>query len=401
MLKHWFHRNVLPSAIPPPVHGEPIRRSFDEQVVAAKRALMLFLASNERVDETLQRLAVFCQRLPTASGDRLLWDMALVESITAVKNYPIPPENCDLTVENWRYLVFARTLLDQLEVNLAGWRIVLLDDQGSEVGDWTPTNGPMTDVDGAQFYRVHRLQGGRGVSNAAIGIPGLGNVLAAYLLQPEGLDRIVDTARIGIDWTDRAVLWQSTVSQTEIEARSFKSTALDQSNTLPEIPPSSTATSLKEGFQAALHDYIEDLIQRNDLNHLGANGWVFQDALYLVGKEVAAALRKHPALSGHVQRLQKNAVLYRLLLACQVTEQQGDKPVWNIIVMESGESRKAATLKIPLTGVWSDLREQVSPFKGAMLIPGQITSPVTQKKTYLPISKTLDNQCGYSTLFED
>jgi len=159
---------------------------------------------------------------------------------------------------------------------------------------------------------------------------------------------------------------------------------------------------LKEGFQAALHDYIEELIQRNDLNHLGANGWVFQDALYLVGKEVAAALRKHPALSGHVQRLQKNAVLYRLLLACQVTERQGDKPVWNITVMESGESRKASTLKIPLTVLWSELREQISSFKGVMLMPGQITLPGTQKITSPPISKTQgDNPCGYSTLFED
>jgi hypothetical protein len=260
----------------------------------------------------------------------------------------------------------------------------------------------------------------------------LGAALAAYLLPPTGLDLVVDAVRRGLDWTDSATFWQfggvaagmskklnpstaalsaNVATGTRARTAGSRRPALSPSraDTAPTHSPalsfsSPVATPLKAAFQVALRDYVESLRQRGLLNYLQASGWVSQDTLYLVGKEAAAALRRHYALAGHEQRLKNNAVLYRLLLGCQLTERREDKPVWNITVMEAGESRKAATLKIPVATLWPEAAGRIKPFTGVIVMPGQPAPGPSISMAKISRSESCsrgDDALGYSTLFDE
>ena len=284
----------------------------------------------------------------------------------------------------------SQTVLEQLAQSLAVWRIELLDQHGDTLGEWIPTAGPMTAIQDAVFYRVYQLRTRCEADPLAVNTVQLAWLLAPQVLPPAGLDLVV---RLGPYHADQTP-----------SARNHKP-ARQKTAAGKTINKHQNTSTLAVALQTALRDYLNNLIQRDALNHLNGSGWAYEKALYLIGKEAAEALRQHPALADWKIQFHKNTVLYRALLAQGITERCGDKPVWNITVRQESATRKVAAIKMPLTDRWLTLLEPVAPFRGTLDVPNTHTaatrSAAPSKPPAVSRHKKRTESPDYATLFNE
>ncbi|MCB1814428.1 MAG: hypothetical protein KDK04_22300 [Candidatus Competibacteraceae bacterium] len=395
MLTDWLQKTAAPQH--PPVTGEPIQSEFLASVQTAQQTLQRFFATPDAcLTDTLRQFAHFAQGLPDAGGQQQLWRTGLEQAI-AVLDQPLIPAMRAFT--EIPYVVFSQVLLEQLAASIRVWRVELLDAQGCVLGDWTPLSGPMNDVAGAVGYRVYQQR--KSYPQTTLNRAALIPLLAPKLLPPDGLDRLIYARQQGLDWPCRDMAAPHQPADAEQLPTSDARTGHPPA---PTNPKPRQDLSLATALQTALQDVVSALIEQHALNHLQGSGWVYEDALYLVGKAIAAALRQHPALVDQASHLQHNTVVYRALLQQQISARCGAKPIWTLVVSQNGQQRKVAAIKIPLTTAWRTRLDPLEPFTGDLTLPGQRRKPSTRAKT-APDSVAIQTQSparpGYTTLFDE
>ena len=373
-------------ALPIPRHAELIQLEFDAAVQAALQSLPV-----EREDDLiramLRQFALYAQGLPDAQGQQTLWEYALTE-VKKVLTASKPPATAGLSLVDWQTGLLSHTVLEQLAESLAVWRIELLDKDGDTLGEWIPTTGLMTTIQNAVFYRVYRPRVRFDTNSPAVNPARMAALLAPQVLPPAGLDLMIR-------------LWPHHTAHAHA-AHSHEPT---QQRTRTAGNGNQKTSILAAALQTSLCDYVNDLIQRDELNHLKGSGWVYEKALYLIGKEAAEALRQHPALADWKSPFHKNTVLYRALLAQRITERCGDKPVWNLIVKQEGEMRKVAAIKIVLTDQWRTRLEPMALFRGTLDVPNSRATAARPAFPSKPAAATRPTQRtdrpDYATLFNE
>lgn len=326
-MRWWPPRNQtpepprLPAGLVPLQSGEQLLQPAQRQ--AARAALQQIALGDDPApttlwDATLIAFAGFCQSLtrpcPDPNDSTTLLDLGLMNALSRLS----APAT---TGTGYGLLTWA--LLEVLEQEIGRQQVLLFDRQGQPLDPWTPLNGPMLTVPRAVYYRAWPCD--------SAPLPGLDLALAAVVLPPTGLARLLGRPDCGRVWLAQHALAQ-----------------------MPVSPPSTAATAATDSFSAALLDALRTWLLEPDQLGSGPDsaGWRCGNDLYLVGKQLAEALRQQPALAAYQRQIERNPALYRRLVAEGIAVSSGDKPVWKVTVSGADWTQTVAAVRIPLVRLW-------------------------------------------------
>lgn len=155
-------------------------------------------------------------------------------------------------------------------------------------------------------------------------------------------------------------------------------------------------TSLPQQIINALRDLLTQEFRLNNPNG-GSDGWLTDEALWLVSKNTADAVRGWLLRQGVDAVPQHNVRLFDEMQAHQLLIPCDDKAIWHCRIESSGGwSSELTLLRFSPSLIWQDPQQQPAPFSGtvtsvAEVLKGTITAaPIETTLDHLPPTKSPD-----------
>lgn len=149
-------------------------------------------------------------------------------------------------------------------------------------------------------------------------------------------------------------------------------TKADQSSVAQELggDPAKAMSAPKHALQRKLLDGLRYLIKEElKLNNTGpSDGWLTDDALWLVSKTVSDKLRAHLLSMGVSGIPSKNSAIFDVLQEHGIIQANNDKAIWSANVSsESGWGSKFTFLKLSPALIWES-GERPESFNGSVIV---------------------------------
>lgn len=171
-------------------------------------------------------------------------------------------------------------------------------------------------------------------------------------------------------------------------------TKADQSSVAQELggDPSKALAAPKHALQKKLLDGLRYLVKEElKLNNPGpSDGWLTENALWLVSKTVADKLRAHLLSQGISGIPSKNSAIFDVMQEHGILQANGDKAIWSATVnAETGWSNKFTFLKVVPSLIWDADRPDA--FNGSVIVENEVVDVETIEETKPDIKAVTDS----------
>ncbi|HCF2311415.1 TPA: TraI domain-containing protein, partial [Pseudomonas aeruginosa] len=238
---------------------------------------------------------------------------------------------------------------------------------------WHPWNGPIN-----QPYRF------KYVKSREYQLHGAASALLIHQLLP----------RTALDWLSRfPELWAQLIY---LFAGQYEHAGIlgeiivkaDQASVAQELGgnPDRALAAPKQSLQRQLADGLRFLVKdKFKLNQPGgpSDGWLTQDALWLVSKPVSDQLRAYLLAQGIEGVPSSNSTLFNMLQDQAIIQTNAeDKAIWTATVDNgAGWRNKFTLLKIAPALIWTDPAERPAPYSGSLVVADGNTSTEKSETT--------------------
>lgn len=222
---------------------------------------------------------------------------------------------------------------------------------------WHPWNGPLTRPYRFRYrenreYRLHSASSG---------------LLYNQVLGPDIMDWLSQTPEI---WGSLLYILSGHFEHAGVLGDIV--TKADQSSVAQELggDPAKAMAAPKHALQRKLLDGLRYLVKEElKLNNTGpSDGWLTDDALWLVSKTVSDKLRAHLLSMGVSGIPSKNSAIFDVLQEHGIIQANNDKAIWSATVnSESGWGSKFTFLKLSPVLIWES-GERPDAFAGTVLV---------------------------------
>ncbi len=398
-LLSWFSRKPAkptPEASPRGFHlptkaaallQSPLRQQLLENIW--RRASLSRAQFNTLYLKPLERYAELVQLLPASENhhhahlggllDHGLEIMAYALKIRQTHLLPIgaPPESQSAQAEAWTAAAAYGALLHDLGKIAVDLRVELEDGRA-----WHPWHGPIS-----RPYRFKYVKGRQYQLHGA----------ASALVYMQVLDSGI------LDWLSGfPELWRQLIYLLagqyehagilgEIVVQADKASVAQQLGGNPER----ALTAPKQSLQRQLADGLRFLVREKlKLNHQDgpADGWLTQDALWLVSKPAADQLRAYMLTQGIEGVPTSNAPFFNMLQDQAIIQTNAqDKAIWKATIDNGRGWKNSFTfLKISPALVWPNPDDRPPQYAGTLTLeqePEAVTQPSTSEETVCAVPK--------------
>lgn len=245
---------------------------------------------------------------------------------------------------------------------------------------WHPWNGPLTrpyrfKYNANREYRLHTASSG---------------LLYSQILGSQILDWLSQTPTI---WSSLLYILSGHFEHAGVLGDIV--TKADQSSVAQELggDPAKAMSAPKHALQRKLLDGLRYLIKEElKLNNTGpSDGWLTDDALWLVSKTVSDKLRAHLLSMGVSGIPSKNSAIFDVLQEHGIIQANGDKAIWSATVKaETGWGNKFTFLKVSPSLIW-DANDKPDAFSGLVIIENEAISTEATEETKLDFKAATDS----------
>lgn len=317
-----------------------------------------------------EALAGFVQQLPASeahhhAGPGGLLRHALEVVLEAMKlrrGALLPPgasaEELARLQDVWTYACVSAALLHDIGKPLADQRVTLFGADHAQLGQWSPTDGPMGPP--ARYYRVEFVARRRYRRHER-----LTPLLAGHIVPVEGLRWLAGEpeamdawlAALQGDYEDAGPLG-AIVSRAD-----GLSVARDLSGGIRVRMPTARTKPLADRLITALRHL---LAQELPLNRRGAAGFLVGEDLWLVSKRVLDAIKEHLAREGQTGIPSRNDRLMDELQQHGQLIPNNEQAIWTCEVRIGDWVQRLTLLRLEASTVWPDPERRPAPLEGSV-----------------------------------
>ncbi|WP_422775499.1 MobH family relaxase [Pseudomonas aeruginosa] len=390
-LLSWISRKPSPSPLTkaapggflPPLSsmellGTPRRRQLLENIW--QRASLSKQQFEEIYRRPLANYAELVQQLPASENHHHAHPGGMIDhgleivayALKVRQTYLLPigaaPESQSAQAEAWSAAAAYGALAHDIGKIVVDLQVELQD--GST---WHPWNGPIN-----QPYRF------KYVKSREYQLHGAASALLIHQLLP----------RTALDWLSRfPELWAQLIY---LFAGQYEHAGIlgeiivkaDQASVAQELGgnPDRALAAPKQSLQRQLADGLRFLVKdKFKLNQPGgpSDGWLTQDALWLVSKPVSDQLRAYLLAQGIEGVPSSNSTLFNMLQDQAIIQTNAeDKAIWTATVDNgAGWRNKFTLLKIAPALIWTDPAERPAPYSGSLVVADGNTSTEKSETT--------------------
>ncbi|MEQ0882407.1 MobH family relaxase [Pseudomonas aeruginosa] len=390
-LLSWISRKPSPSPLTkaapggflPPLSsmellGTPRRRQLLENIW--QRASLSKQQFEEIYRRPLANYAELVQQLPASENHHHAHPGGMIDhgleivayALKVRQTYLLPigaaPESQSAQAEAWSAAAAYGALAHDIGKIVVDLQVELQD--GST---WHPWNGPIN-----QPYRF------KYVKSREYQLHGAASALLIHQLLP----------RTALDWLSRfPELWAQLIY---LFAGQYEHAGIlgeiivkaDQASVAQELGgnPDRALAAPKQSLQRQLADGLRFLVKdKFKLNQPGgpSDGWLTQDALWLVSKPVSDQLRAYLLAQGIEGVPSSNSTLFNMLQDQAIIQTNAeDKAIWTATVDNgAGWRNKFTLLKIAPALIWTDPAERPAPYSGSLGVADGNTSTEKSETT--------------------
>ncbi|CRN63163.1 MobH family relaxase [Pseudomonas aeruginosa] len=390
-LLSWISRKPSPSQLTkaapggflPPLSsmellGTPRRRQLLENIW--QRASLSKQQFEEIYRRPLANYAELVQQLPASENHHHAHPGGMIDhgleivayALKVRQTYLLPigaaPESQSAQAEAWSAAAAYGALAHDIGKIVVDLQVELQD--GST---WHPWNGPIN-----QPYRF------KYVKSREYQLHGAASALLIHQLLP----------RTALDWLSRfPELWAQLIY---LFAGQYEHAGIlgeiivkaDQASVAQELGgnPDRALAAPKQSLQRQLADGLRFLVKdKFKLNQPGgpSDGWLTQDALWLVSKPVSDQLRAYLLAQGIEGVPSSNSTLFNMLQDQAIIQTNAeDKAIWTATVDNgAGWRNKFTLLKIAPALIWTDPAERPAPYSGSLVVADGNTSTEKSETT--------------------
>ncbi|MBW3067485.1 TraI domain-containing protein [Pseudomonas aeruginosa] len=390
-LLSWISRKPSPSPLTkaapggflPPLSsmellGTPRRRQLLENIW--QRASLSKQQFEEIYRRPLANYAELVQQLPASENHHHAHPGGMIDhgleivayALKVRQTYLLPigaaPESQSAQAEAWSAAAAYGALAHDIGKIVVDLQVELQD--GST---WRPWNGPIN-----QPYRF------KYVKSREYQLHGAASALLIHQLLP----------RTALDWLSRfPELWAQLIY---LFAGQYEHAGIlgeiivkaDQASVAQELGgnPDRALAAPKQSLQRQLADGLRFLVKdKFKLNQPGgpSDGWLTQDALWLVSKPVSDQLRAYLLAQGIEGVPSSNSTLFNMLQDQAIIQTNAeDKAIWTATVDNgAGWRNKFTLLKIAPALIWTDPAERPAPYSGSLVVADGNTSTEKSETT--------------------
>lgn len=390
-LLSWISRKPSPSPLTkaapggflPPLSsmellGTPRRRQLLENIW--QRASLSKQQFEEIYRRPLANYAELVQQLPASENHHHAHPGGMIDhgleivayALKVRQTYLLPigaaPESQSAQAEAWSAAAAYGALAHDIGKIVVDLQVELQD--GST---WHPWNGPIN-----QPYRF------KYVKSREYQLHGAASALLIHQLLP----------RTALDWLSRfPELWAQLIY---LFAGQYEHAGIlgeiivkaDQASVAQELGgnPDRALAAPKQSLQRQLADGLRFLVKdKFKLNQPGgpSDGWLTQDALWLVSKPVSDQLRAYLLAQGIEGVPSSNSTLFNMLQDQAIIQTNAeDKAIWTATVDNgAGWRNKFTLLKIAPALIWTDPAERPAPYSGSLVVANGNTSTEKSETT--------------------
>ncbi|WP_183131921.1 MobH family relaxase [Pseudomonas aeruginosa] len=351
--------------------GTPRRRQLLENIW--QRASLSKQQFEEIYRRPLANYAELVQQLPASENHHHAHPGGMIDhgleivayALKVRQTYLLPigaaPESQSAQAEAWSAAAAYGALAHDIGKIVVDLQVELQD--GST---WHPWNGPIN-----QPYRF------KYVKSREYQLHGAASALLIHQLLP----------RTALDWLSRfPELWAQLIY---LFAGQYEHAGIlgeiivkaDQASVAQELGgnPDRALAAPKQSLQRQLADGLRFLVKdKFKLNQPGgpSDGWLTQDALWLVSKPAADQLRAYLLAQGIEGVPSSNSPFFNMLQDQAVIQTNAeDKAIWTATVDNgAGWRNKFTLLKIAPALIWTDAAERPSPYSGSLVVEDETAS---------------------------
>ena len=358
--------------------GTPRRRQLLENIW--QRASLSKQQFEEIYRRPLANYAQLVQQLPASENHHHAHPGGMIDhgleivayALKVRQTYLLPigaaPESQSAQAEAWSAAAAYGALAHDIGKIVVDLQVELQD--GST---WHPWNGPIN-----QPYRF------KYVKSREYQLHGAASALLIHQLLP----------RTALDWLSRfPELWAQLIY---LFAGQYEHAGIlgeiivkaDQASVAQELGgnPDRALAAPKQSLQRQLADGLRFLVKdKFKLNQPGgpSDGWLTQDALWLVSKPVSDQLRAYLLAQGIEGVPSSNSTLFNMLQDQAIIQTNAeDKAIWTATVDNgAGWRNKFTLLKIAPALIWTDPAERPAPYSGSLVVADGNTSTEKSETT--------------------
>ncbi|MEX2042218.1 MobH family relaxase [Pseudomonas aeruginosa] len=358
--------------------GTPRRRQLLENIW--QRASLSKQQFEEIYRRPLANYAELVQQLPASENHHHAHPGGMIDhgleivayALKIRQTYLLPigaaPESQSAQAEAWSAAAAYGALAHDIGKIVVDLQVELQD--GST---WHPWNGPIN-----QPYRF------KYVKSREYQLHGAASALLIHQLLP----------RTALDWLSRfPELWAQLIY---LFAGQYEHAGIlgeiivkaDQASVAQELGgnPDRALAAPKQSLQRQLADGLRFLVKdKFKLNQPGgpSDGWLTQDALWLVSKPVSDQLRAYLLAQGIEGVPSSNSTLFNMLQDQAIIQTNAeDKAIWTATVDNgAGWRNKFTLLKIAPALIWTDPAERPAPYSGSLVVADGNTSTEKSETT--------------------
>ncbi|MGK4634897.1 MobH family relaxase, partial [Pseudomonas aeruginosa] len=358
--------------------GTPRRRQLLENIW--QRASLSKQQFEEIYRRPLANYAELVQQLPASENHHHAHPGGMIDhgleivayALKVRQTYLLPigaaPESQSAQAEAWSAAAAYGALAHDIGKIVVDLQVELQD--GST---WHPWNGPIN-----QPYRF------KYVKSREYQLHGAASALLIHQLLP----------RTALDWLSRfPELWAQLIY---LFAGQYEHAGIlgeiivkaDQASVAQELGgnPDRALAAPKQSLQRQLADGLRFLVKdKFKLNQPGgpSDGWLTQDALWLVSKPVSDQLRAYLLAQGIEGVPSSNSTLFNMLQDQAIIQTNAeDKAIWTATVDNgAGWRNKFTLLKIAPALIWTDPAERPAPYSGSLVVADGNTSTEKSETT--------------------
>ncbi|MBY9433096.1 TraI domain-containing protein, partial [Pseudomonas aeruginosa] len=358
--------------------GTPRRRQLLENIW--QRASLSKQQFEEIYRRPLANYAELVQQLPASENHHHAHPGGMIDhgleivayALKVRQTYLLPigaaPESQSAQAEAWSAAAAYGALAHDIGKIVVDLQVELQD--GST---WHPWNGPIN-----QPYRF------KYVKSREYQLHGAASALLIHQLLP----------RTALDWLSRfPELWAQLIY---LFAGQYEHAGIlgeiivkaDQASVAQELGgnPDRALAAPKQSLQRQLADGLRFLVKdKFKLNQPGgpSDGWLTQDALWLVSKPAADQLRAYLLAQGIEGVPSSNSTLFNMLQDQAIIQTNAaDKAIWTATIDNgAGWKNKFTLLKIAPALIWTDPAERPAPYSGSLVVADGNTSTEKSETT--------------------
>ncbi|MFO7114867.1 MobH family relaxase [Pseudomonas aeruginosa] len=390
-LLSWISRKPSPSPLTkaapggflPPLSsmellGTPRRRQLLENIW--QRASLSKQQFEEIYRRPLANYAELVQQLPASENHHHAHPGGMIDhgleivayALKVRQTYLLPigaaPESQSAQAEAWSAAAAYGALAHDIGKIVVDLQVELQD--GST---WHPWNGPVNQPYRFKYVKYREYQP-----------HGAASALLIHQLLP----------RTALDWLSRfPELWAQLIY---LFAGQYEHAGIlgeiivkaDQASVAQELGgnPDRALAAPKQSLQRQLADGLRFLVKdKFKLNQPGgpSDGWLTQDALWLVSKPVSDQLRAYLLAQGIEGVPSSNSTLFNMLQDQAIIQTNAeDKAIWTATVDNgAGWRNKFTLLKIAPALIWTDPAERPAPYSGSLVVADGNTSTEKSETT--------------------